>query len=119
MAYLQVSDESDEVYVTFVLARSRVACLELCTALSGAQTAKVIQAELTIPIHQVTYWSDSTTVLHWLKSESCRYKVFVGYGVAEIQTLTDVSRWRYVDYITRGLTLAELADPHQWRSGPS
>ncbi len=76
VAYLQVSDESDEVYVTFVLAQSRVAprkclsihCLELCTALSGAQMAKVIQDDLTIPIHQVTYWSDSTTVLHWLKS---------------------------------------------------
>lgn len=134
VAYLQVTDESDEVHVTFVLARSRVAprkCLsmprlELCAALSGAQMAKVIQTELTIPIHQVTYWTDSTTVLHWLKSESCRYKVFVGSRVAEIQTLTDVSRWRYVDsarnpadHITRGLTLVELACPHQWRSGPS
>ncbi|XP_052419354.1 uncharacterized protein LOC127963465 [Carassius gibelio] len=134
VAYLQVNDESDEVHVTFVLARSRVAprkCLsmprlELCAALSGAQMAKVIQTELTIPIHQVTYWTDSTTVLHWLKSESCRYKVFVGSRVAEIQTLTDVSRWRYVDsarnpadHITRGLTLAEIACPHQWRSGPS
>ncbi len=43
VAYLQVSDESDEVHVTFVLARSRVAprkCLsiprlEMCAALSG------------------------------------------------------------------------------------
>ncbi len=50
----------------------------------------------------------------------------MGSRVAKIQTLTDVSRWRYVDsdknpadHITRGLTLAELADPHQWRSGPS
>ncbi|XP_067270804.1 uncharacterized protein [Pseudorasbora parva] len=134
VAYLRSTDESEKVHIAFVLARSRVAprkCLsmprlELCAALSGAQLAKVIQTELTIPIHQVTYWTDSTTVLHWLISESCRYKVFVGSRVAEIQTLTDVTRWRYVDsarnpadHITRGLTLATLAGPHQWRSGPS
>ncbi|XP_039534154.1 uncharacterized protein LOC120483252 [Pimephales promelas] len=134
VAYLRVTDDSKKVHVTFVLARSRVAprkCLsmprlELCAALSGAQMVKVIQAELTIPIHKVIYWADSTTALHWLKSESCRYKVFVGSRVAEIQTLTDVTQWRYVDsarnpadHITRGLTLDQIAGPHQWRSGPS
>lgn len=127
VAYLWITDDSEKVHVTFVLARSRVAprkCLsmprlELCAALSGSQMAKVIQAELTLPINQVTYWTDSTTVLHWLMSESCRYKVFVGSRVAEIQTLTDVTRWRYVDsarnpadHITRGLTLTELASSH-------
>ncbi|KAL7870902.1 hypothetical protein SRHO_G00083990 [Serrasalmus rhombeus] len=42
-------------------------------------------------------WSDSTTVLAWIKSESCRFKVFVGIRIAEIHEITDVSDWRYVD----------------------
>lgn len=100
--------------------------LELSAALTGAQLAQVIQNELTLPIDSVTLWSDSTTVLYWLTAESCRYKVFVGGRVAEIQTLTETAEWRYVDsannpadHITRGLTLAELTGPHQWNSGPS
>lgn len=73
--------------------------LELSPALTGAQLAKVIQTELTIPIHKVTFWSDSTTVLYWLTLESCRYKVFVGTRAAEIQTLTDMAEWRYVESV--------------------
>nr|XP_055033759.1 uncharacterized protein LOC129422083 [Misgurnus anguillicaudatus] len=134
VAYLRTTDHQGQVILTFVLARSRVAprkCLsmprlELCAALTGAQLAKVLQTELTIPIHKVTFWSDSTTVLYWLTSESCHYKVFVGTRVAEIQTLTEMAEWRYVDsrnnpadHITRGLTLTDLAGPHQWSSGPA
>lgn len=58
--------------------------VELSAALSGAQLVKLLETELTIPIQQVICWSDSTTVVHWLQSESCHYKVFVGTRVAEI-----------------------------------
>ncbi|KAI2644198.1 hypothetical protein H4Q32_029489 [Labeo rohita] len=62
-------------------------------ALTGAQIAKVLQKELTVTIRQVILWKVSTTVLHWLLSDSCRYKVFVGTRVAKIQSLTDISSW--------------------------
>ena len=46
--------------------------------------------------------------------------VFVGTRIAEIQDLTEVQDWRYVDSvnnpaddITRGKTLKELAQPHR------
>ncbi|KAA8589768.1 hypothetical protein FQN60_013133, partial [Etheostoma spectabile] len=57
-----------------------------------------------------------------------RYKnlaVFVGTRVAEIQELTDLRAWRYVDSarnpaddITRGKTLRDLAEPNRWSQGP-
>ncbi len=100
--------------------------LELCAALTGAQLAKVLKPELSVPIYQVTLWSDSTTVLAWIQADSCRYKVFVGTRVAEIQELTDPKVWRYVDSkynpaddITRGKTLVELAKASRWSQGPS
>ena len=133
VAYLQIKDEHNDNHVVFVMARSRIAPkrqlsiprLELCAALSGAQLANLLSSELTIPIQSVTLWTDSTTVLTWLTSESCRYKVFVGTRIAEIQTMTDIKNWRYVDTknnpaddITRGKTLLELSQRHRWSQGP-
>lgn len=134
VAYLRTEDPSGKVEVAFLTARSRVAPrkqqsiprLELCAALTGAQLAKVLLTELSLPIRQVTFWSDSTTVLTWLQSDSCRFKVFVGTRVAEIQDLTDRDAWRYVDTtsnpaddITRGKALAELGTQSRWYQGPS
>lgn len=133
VAFMQTVDDTQQVYVSFVFARSRVAPrkqisiprLELSAALTGAQLARVIETELAVPSRHITLWSDSTTVLHWIKSESCRYKVFVGTRVTEIQNLTDFTQWRYVDSvsnpaddITRGLTLQEIINPHRWNQGP-
>ncbi|KAI7790741.1 hypothetical protein IRJ41_010740 [Triplophysa rosa] len=98
--------------------------LELCGALSAAQLAQTIKKELSIRTDGTFLWSDSTTVLTWLKSESCRFKVFVSTRIAKIQELTEQSTWRYVDSaqnpaddVTRGKTLAELAMPNRWSQG--
>lgn len=133
VAYLRTEDPDGEVEVSFLAARSRVAPrkqqsiprLELCAALTGAQLLKVISTELTLKINSSTLWSDSLTVLTWLLSDSCRYKVFVGTRVAEIQELTESASWRYVptgdnpaDDITRGLSLQVMRDDSRWAYGP-
>ena len=72
VAYIRVEDSKGKVQVAFVMARSCVAPkkqlsiprLELCAALSGAQLAKILLTELTLPVSKPTLWTDSTTVLH-------------------------------------------------------
>lgn len=61
----------------------------LCGVLVGAQLAQLLQWELTLNLQHVTLWTDSTTVLGWLRSESCHFYLFVGTRVAEIQELTN------------------------------
>ncbi|XP_026110661.1 uncharacterized protein LOC113084551 isoform X2 [Carassius auratus] len=134
VAYLRTESSQGCVEVSFLHARSRVGPkkqqsiprLELCAALTAAQLAALLQRELTVNIRNVICWTDSTTVLTWLQSDSCRYKVFVGTRIAEIQELTDVRAWRYVDSannpaddITRGKTLLELAGKNRWSQGPA
>ncbi|KAK7916727.1 hypothetical protein WMY93_012488 [Mugilogobius chulae] len=131
--YLRTQDSQDEVHIAFVMARSRVSPrkqlsmprLELCAALAGAQLAKVTMTELLLTPQHITLWTDSTTVLTWLNSDSCRYKVFVGTRVAEIQELTEGCNWRYVsttdnpaDDLTRGKALQELSQSSRWSQGP-
>lgn len=132
VAYFAVQSDSD-IHVSFIMARSRVAPkrqqsmprLELCAALAGAQLAKLVRNEMTLSISQTILWTDSLTVLEWIQSDSCRYKVFVGTRVSEIQELSDHRSWRYVntqdnpaDDITRGKSLQSLAEPNRWSQGP-
>ncbi|KAJ7997224.1 hypothetical protein DPEC_G00226750 [Dallia pectoralis] len=132
VAYMRTEDSNGKLHLS-IMARSRVAPkqlhsmprLELCAAVTGAQLAKLLEKELTLKIDKTTLWTDSTTVLTWLQSESCRFKVFVGTRVAEIQELTNCQAWRYVDSarnpaddITRGKTLQDLAKPNRWSQGP-
>ncbi|XP_019204872.1 uncharacterized protein LOC109196100 [Oreochromis niloticus] len=133
VAYLRTTDCHGHASTSFLLARSRVAPrkrlsmprLELSAALTGAQLAKTLQTELTIPLQNTILWTDSTTVLSWLQSDSCRYKVFVGTRIAEIQELTSSHQWRYVtsaenpaDDITRGKELCSLSADSRWAQGP-
>ncbi|XP_048880820.1 uncharacterized protein LOC125748572 [Brienomyrus brachyistius] len=132
VAYLRSEDNCGHVEVAFLMARSRVAPkkqqsmprLELCAALTGAQLLRVLENELTLHIQDKTLWTDSTTVLSWLQSESCRFKVFVGTSISEILEIDDKS-WRYVDTalnpaddITRGKRLSELTTSTRWSNGP-
>lgn len=134
VAYMRTENNEGHVHVSFVLARSRVAPrkqltiphLELSAALTGVQVANILQAELTVDIIHVILWSDSATVLQWLKFDSCRNKVFVGTWMAEIQSLIDIDSWRYddsannpADVITRGHSLKDLTPPCHWINGPN
>lgn len=133
VAYMRTVMSDGSPYLAFLMARSRVSPkrvlsmprLELCGALAGAHLSSLLENELTLDIDRIVLWSDSTTVLTWLRSESCRFKVFVGTRIAEIQELTHPHTWRYVDSaqnpaddITRGKSLLELIKPNRWSQGP-
>lgn len=127
VAYMKTTNQRGETNISFVMARSRVAPLkqltiprlELSAALTAAQLSKLIKTELTVSINKTWLWSDSTIVLTWLHSESCRYKPFVANRIAEIPDLTSADEWRYVDTkqnpaddITRGKPLKTLNNTH-------
>lgn len=133
VAYLRTQRQC-VVEVSIVMAKSRVAPislstiprLELVAALLGARLGNTIQRELTIKIDKIVYWTDSTTVLHWLRSDTRKIKgQYEKFRVAEIQETTIVNNWRYVptklnvaDEATK-VKSYELSSDDRWFTGPS
>ena len=70
--------------------------MELLAALLGARLATSIRENHDLVVNSTYYWSDSKTVLSWVKSDPRRYKQFVMYRIAEIQETTEISNWKYI-----------------------
>ncbi|XP_059061142.1 uncharacterized protein LOC131854040 [Achroia grisella] len=120
-------------HVTLAAAKSRVAPLkpvsiprlELQAALMGARLAHTVAVEHDYEIASKTYWSDSRTVLAWIRSEPRAFKTFVAHRLAEIEDTTKKNEWRWVpthenvaDDATRGIP-SEFGPQHRWFNGPS
>ena len=74
----------------------------------------------------IIFWTDSASVLWWVKGYSRQFKPFVANRIGEIQTSTNPDKWRYVptkenpaDHLTRGTTLMDLSQLKVWWEGPT
>ncbi|GFV93925.1 integrase_H2C2 domain-containing protein [Trichonephila clavipes] len=99
-----------------------IARLELLGAAISAGLSTTVLKEF--PTDNVYFWTDSTTVLAWLKREEA-WGVFVYNCVQEIQKLTPVKAWRHVpgslnpaDCLSRGYSAKQLCSS-KWWEGPS
>ncbi|XP_049300118.1 uncharacterized protein LOC125772715 [Anopheles funestus] len=102
-----------------------IARLELCAARLAVQLFQKVIRALNIS-STVICWTDSMTVMHWLRSSPRRWKPFVANRVAQIQEETRISCWRHVpgsdnpaDDLSRGLNPEELLQCGRWWQGPS
>ncbi|XP_055701708.1 uncharacterized protein LOC129800984 [Phlebotomus papatasi] len=132
VAYLRiVFDEGSDV--SLVCARSRVAPLkqmsiprmELQAAVLCVRLAKTIREFLEVRIDNVVFWSDSMTVLKWIRNDNRRFKDFVAHRLGEIEENSEVKSWRWVptkmnvaDLATRAST-SDLSPESVWFRGPS
>lgn len=131
--YLKVVDNVENVSIRLLASKSRIssikqqsiARMELCAALLLSRLMAVVNDALEIQNMKKYYWSDSTIVLSWIKTESAKLKVFVGNRVAEIQDITEEAHWNHIgsqqnpaDVLSRGISADELKDFTLWWNGP-
>ncbi|KAJ8961419.1 hypothetical protein NQ318_014665 [Aromia moschata] len=83
--------------------------LELCGALTLARLTNTVIESLSVKLDKVTFWTDSSVVLGWLRHEPNTLNTFVGNRIAEIQEKTKGHVWRHVptkdnpaDLLSRG-----------------
>ena len=106
------------------LKRMTVPRLELAAATVAVRLNAVITRELEIPIDQVTFWTDSTTVLRYLNNVTARYQIYVANRLAIIKDESSPSQWRFVrseenpaDDASRGVKAGKL-NKERWINGP-
>ncbi|XP_075163099.1 uncharacterized protein LOC142235724 [Haematobia irritans] len=100
--------------------------LELCAASLCVQLSQKVKESLKdLKIGSIVYWSDSSTVLSWIRKSPSNWTVYVANRVADIQRLSNPVQWRYVpsqlnpaDCASRGILAEELVEQHSWWFGP-
>lgn len=130
---IRISRDND-VTISLVSAKTKVSSikptlvprLELTAAIIGSRLTNVVKASLTQKILKSVFWSDSKTVLCWLRSDTKRIKgQFVKFRVSEIQDTTNISHWRYVpsrlniaDDATKWHENPKISSSDRWFKGP-
>ena len=133
VSYLRMADSQGNIACSILLGKARVAPLKMVTMprleLTAATVAvklhKQIKEELTLPIHEVIFWTDSTIILQYINNSHTRFQTFVANRLATIHDLSNPSQWRYVssdlnpaDIASRGLRPYERAKLKIWLEGP-
>ena len=133
VVYVRTEYNEQPVSVNLAAAKTKVAPLqsvsiprlELMGAHLGSKLAHSIASVLSIPKQHMTFWSDSTDVLWWIRGYSRVFKPFVANRIGEIQSNSNPDQWRYIptkinpaDHLTRGLNVAELIERKCWWEGP-
>ncbi|XP_062703572.1 uncharacterized protein LOC134286026 [Aedes albopictus] len=86
---------------------------ELNAGVLGVRLMKTILENHTLPISKRFIWTDSTTVLAWLRADPRRYRQYVALRVVEILNDSDISEWRKVK---SDVNVADMAT--KWGNGP-
>ena len=120
-----------QVHCAFIMGKARVAPLkpitiphmELTAAMVAGRLNKMWRKDLQMQLKDSIFWTDSTSVLKYIRNETSRFRTFVANRVSEILSVSNPSQWRYVnttsnpaDLASRGVKVESLLKDGVWTS---
>ena len=134
VSYLRIVNDKGNIHCAFLMGKSRLSPLktmtiprlELTAATVSVRVGAMIARELDDTVDSETYWTDSTTVMKYIRNEQKRFHVFVANRVQTIRDKSSPEQWRYVesklnpaDDASRGLNGCDLVRQQRWIRGPT
>lgn len=99
--------------------------MELIAATMASCMEVLWRKELQMDLLDSVFWTDSTSVLKYIRNKTSRFKVFVANQVSQILKASCSSQWRYVDtgnnpadIASRGVKADVFIKDATWLSGP-
>ena len=91
------------------------------------QLDKVLKRELDLPLAETSvFWTDSTSVLRYIRNETKRFHTFAANRIAIIRFGSDRDQWRHIggdlnpaDDHSKGLSGEALLSSDRWIKGPA
>ena len=132
VSFLRTVTPEGDVHCALLTSRARLAPvktltiprLELAAAKLAVEVGQELARALDTPVEQ-NFWTDSTTVLKYIRNKRTRFHVFVANRLAAIHDGSSVEQWRFVptsqnpaDLVSRGVDAQTLTDSSIWRFGP-
>lgn len=129
VSYIRMQN-GESVHVTFVLGKARVAplkqmtipCMALTAAILAVRVDRMLQAEpqeSQLKLESSLFWTDSTSVLKYIRNEDKRVHMFVANRISAIRKASNILQWWYVptaqnpaDDASRGLRVEHLLTQH-------
>ena len=131
--YLRVHDGRN-VYLSYIIGKSKVLPLictttpraELHAALELIEFSRTVVREYNLQFHRIIFWTDSQTVLGYLKNRNKRLPVFECNRVKKILANCSPDQWRWVDTsqnpadaFSRGVSPSKPSAAESWLQGPT
>ena len=106
VSYLRLVNEERNINCALVFGKSRVTPLkaltiprlELSAATMSVRHARMLKREIEIPLSMPSmFWSDSMSVLRYIKNETRHFHTFVANRIPMIRDDSTPNQWRYVE----------------------
>ena len=134
VTYLRLVNNLNQVHVSFLMGKARVAPLkpmstprrELTAAVISVNVSSMLSRELKYEDPVQVFYTDSSVVLGYVRNEAKRFHTYVGNRVHHIRDRSEPQQWHYVasminpaDIASRGTTPKQLSEHESWFKGPS